>query len=30
MTMYHREEAQEYFLVLAGDCTLIVQGESGR
>jgi uncharacterized cupin superfamily protein len=27
MTMYHREEAQKDFLILAGDCTLIVQGE---
>src|SRR5437762_2115337 len=27
MTMYHRENAQEDFLVLAGECTLIVQGK---
>jgi uncharacterized cupin superfamily protein len=27
MTMYHRENAQEDFLVLAGECTLIVEGE---
>ena len=27
MTMYHREDAQEDFLVLAGECVLIVQGE---
>jgi uncharacterized cupin superfamily protein len=27
MTMYHRENAQEDFLVLAGECTLIVNGE---
>jgi uncharacterized cupin superfamily protein len=26
MTMYHRENAQEDFLVLAGECTLIVEG----
>lgn len=25
--MYHRENAQESFLVLAGECTLIVEGE---
>jgi uncharacterized cupin superfamily protein len=25
--MYHRENAQEAFLVLAGECTLIVEGE---
>ena len=25
--MYHREHAQEAFLVLAGECTLIVEGE---
>lgn len=25
--MYHREKAQEAFLVLAGECTLIVEGE---
>lgn len=28
MTMYHREDAQEDFLVLVGECTLIVQGEA--
>ena len=27
MGMYHREDAQEAFLVLAGECTLIVEGE---
>lgn len=27
MGMYHRENAQEAFLVLAGDCTLIVEGK---
>lgn len=27
MTMYHRENAQEDFLVLAGECVLIVDGE---
>jgi quercetin dioxygenase-like cupin family protein len=27
MGMYHRENAQEAFLVLAGECTLIVEGE---
>jgi mannose-6-phosphate isomerase-like protein (cupin superfamily) len=27
MTMYHREDAQEDFLVVSGKCTLIVQGE---
>jgi uncharacterized cupin superfamily protein len=27
MTMYHRENAQEDFLVLAGECTLVVAGE---
>jgi uncharacterized cupin superfamily protein len=26
MTMYHREDAQEDFLVLAGECVLIVDG----
>jgi uncharacterized cupin superfamily protein len=26
MTMYHREDAQEDFLVLAGECLLIVEG----
>jgi uncharacterized cupin superfamily protein len=30
MTMYHREDAQEDFLVLAGDCLLIVEGEERR
>ena len=27
MTMYHRENEQEDFLVLAGECVLIVEGE---
>ena len=27
MTMYHRENAQEDFLVLAGECVLVVEGE---
>jgi uncharacterized cupin superfamily protein len=27
MTMYHRENAQEGFLVLSGECMLIVEGE---
>jgi uncharacterized cupin superfamily protein len=27
MTMYHREDAQEDFLVLAGECVLVVEGE---
>ena len=27
MTMYHREGAQEDFLVLAGECLLVVEGE---
>ena len=27
MSMYHRERAQEAFLVLAGECVLIVEGE---
>jgi uncharacterized cupin superfamily protein len=27
MAMYHRENGQEAFLVLAGECTLIVEGE---
>src|SRR5437764_8522009 len=27
MTMYHRENAQEDFLVLAGECIAIVEGE---
>jgi quercetin dioxygenase-like cupin family protein len=28
--MYHREKAQEAFLVLAGECTLIVEGRERR
>ena len=28
--MYHREKGQEAFLVLAGECTLIVEGEERR
>jgi uncharacterized cupin superfamily protein len=28
--MYHRENAQEAFLVLEGECTLIVEGEERR
>jgi quercetin dioxygenase-like cupin family protein len=28
--MYHREKAQEAFLVLAGECTLIVEGQERR
>ncbi len=28
--MYHREKAQETFLVLAGECTLIVEGQERR
>ena len=28
--MYHRENAQEAFPVLAGECTLIVEGEERR
>ncbi len=28
--MYHRENGQESFLVLAGECTLIVEGEERR
>jgi quercetin dioxygenase-like cupin family protein len=28
--MYHREKAQEVFLVLAGECTLIVEGRERR
>lgn len=28
--MYHREEAQEDFLVLAGECLLVVEGEERR
>jgi quercetin dioxygenase-like cupin family protein len=27
MGMYHREKGQEAFLVLAGECTLIVEGK---
>jgi uncharacterized cupin superfamily protein len=27
MAMYHREDAQEDFLVLAGECMLVVEGE---
>jgi quercetin dioxygenase-like cupin family protein len=27
MAMYHREKAQEAFLVLSGECTLIVEGK---
>jgi uncharacterized cupin superfamily protein len=27
MTMYHRENAQEGFLVLAGECVLVVEGD---
>ena len=30
MGMYHREKAQETFLVLAGECTLIVEGKQRR
>ena len=30
MGMYHREHAQEAFLVLEGECTLIVEGEEHR
>jgi uncharacterized cupin superfamily protein len=30
MGMYHRENGQEGFLVLAGECTLIVEGEERR
>jgi quercetin dioxygenase-like cupin family protein len=30
MGMYHRENGQEAFLVLAGDCTLIVEGKTRR
>jgi uncharacterized cupin superfamily protein len=29
-TMYHRESAQEDFLVLSGECLLIVEGEERR
>ena len=28
--MYHREHAQEAFLVLAGECTLVVEGDERR
>jgi uncharacterized cupin superfamily protein len=30
MGMYHREDAQETFLVLSGECTLIVEGQERR
>jgi uncharacterized cupin superfamily protein len=30
MGMYHREDAQESFLVLSGECTLIVEGQERR
>jgi uncharacterized cupin superfamily protein len=30
MAMYHRENAQEGFLVIAGECLLIVEGEERR
>jgi uncharacterized cupin superfamily protein len=30
MAMYHRENAQEAFLVVAGECVLIVEGEERR
>jgi len=30
MGMYHRENAQEAFVVLSGECTLIVEGEERR
>ena len=30
MGMYHREKGQETFLVLAGECTLIVEGNERR
>jgi uncharacterized cupin superfamily protein len=30
MSMYHRENHQEGFLVLAGECVLIVEGEERR
>jgi quercetin dioxygenase-like cupin family protein len=30
MGMYHREKGQEAFLVLAGECTLIVEGQERR
>ena len=28
--MYHAESAQEDFLVLSGECTLLVEGEERR
>jgi uncharacterized cupin superfamily protein len=30
MAMYHRESGQEAFLILAGECTLIVEGRGRR
>ena len=30
MGLYHRENAQEDFLVLAGECLLIVEGEERK
>ena len=30
MAMYHRENAQEGFLVITGECLLIVEGEERR
>jgi uncharacterized cupin superfamily protein len=30
MAMYHREKGQEAFLVLAGECTLVVEGKERR
>jgi uncharacterized cupin superfamily protein len=30
MAMYHRENAQEGFLVISGECLLIVEGEQRR
>ena len=30
MGMYHREKGQEAFLILAGECTLIVEGKERR
>ena len=30
MTMYHREKAQEGFLVLSGECLALVEGEERR
>lgn len=30
MAMYHRENAQEGFLVVSGECLLIVEGEQRR